>query len=129
MNTKNTEVSQPDEEHEIIQSTLERVLGYISFMDIEMLDCILDEEMTYNGFDKKDFLHRLNRLFARFVELKDYVLYSHAVSGENYYFIADTSENILTISVKTDAEGKIGDIYNCYMTIFDDIRHEYKTWN
>lgn len=84
-----------------------------------MVDAFLDNDKTYQDFEKYLFISKLQQAFATFADLGDTYLF--AVEGScnscdktknGYTFIGNNSNNYMSIIFDT-ADNKINDLYEC----------------
>jgi hypothetical protein len=86
-------------------------------MDIEMVEAFLDNDKTYQDFEKYLFISKLQQAFAKFADPGD----SHLLAVEGscnscdktktgYTFIGNNSNNYMSIIFDT-VKNKINDLY------------------
>lgn len=100
------------------------LIHYISQMDIEMIDAILPNTMTYNDVSKKHFIIALDMLFNEFKSYGDTHLIQFMGTCQSckkgypgYTYIGNNSKNFINIIIempkKPYANIDIADIYDC----------------
>jgi hypothetical protein len=102
-----------------ISNQIQAIQHFIEKMDIEMVDAFLDNDKTYQDFEKYLFISKLHKAFATFADLGD--TYLITVEGRcnscdktkrGYTFIGNNSNNYMNIIFNT-ADNKINDLYEC----------------
>ena len=102
-----------------ISNQIQAIQHFIEKMDIEMVEAFLDNDKTYQDFEKYLFISKLQQAFATFADLGD--TYLVAVEGRcnscdktktGYTFIGNNSNNYMNIIFNT-ADNKINDLYEC----------------
>jgi hypothetical protein len=102
-----------------ISNQTQAIKHFIEKMDIEMVDAFLDNDKTYQDFEKYLFISKLQQAFVIFADLGDTHLL--AVEGScnscdktknGYTFIGNNSNNYMSIIFDT-ADNKINDLYEC----------------
>lgn len=102
-----------------ISNQAQAIQHFFTKMDIEMVDEFLDNDKTYQNFEKQLFISKLQEAFAKFVEHGDTHLF--AVEGScnscdktktGYIFIGNNSNNYMSI-IFDIANNKINDLYEC----------------
>ena len=102
-----------------ISTQTQAIQHFIGKMDIEMVDAFLDNDKTYQDFQKYLFISKLQKAFEKFTDLGDTHLL--AIDGSCNYcdktkagftFIGNYSNNYMHIIFDT-ANGKINDLYEC----------------
>lgn len=102
-----------------ISNQTQAIQHFIEKMDIEMVDAFLDNDKTYQDFEKYLFISKLQKAFATFADLGDTLLF--AVDGNcnscdktktGFTFIGNNSNNYMSIIFDT-ADNKINDLYEC----------------
>ncbi len=95
------------------------IIHFIQKMDIEMIDAFLDDNLTYQNFEKCIFISKLQNVFDQFKNAGDTELIMHeGMCGDCnkgckvYSFIGNVSNNYMDLFIQTD-EGKITDMYEC----------------
>lgn len=92
---------------------------FIEKMDIEMVDAFLDNDKTYQDFEKYLFISKLQKAIENFANLGD----THLISCDgscnscdktktSFTFIGNNSKNYMSIVFDT-ADNKINDLYEC----------------
>lgn len=111
----------------IIKTQADAVLHFLQQLDIEMLDSILEENRTYQDFEKYVFLEKLEYTFAEFIQDGDTFLnrYPGFCDSKNcnykckgFTFIGNNSSNYIDLIVDIK-DGVVVDIYEC--TLFKSI--------
>lgn len=102
-----------------ISNQTQAIQYFIEKMDIEMVDTFLDNDKTYQDFEKYLFISKLQQAFATFADLGDTHLFSVEGSCNScdktktgYTFIGNISHNYMSIIFDT-ADNKINDLYEC----------------
>lgn len=102
-----------------ISNQVQAIKHFIKEMDIEMVDAFLDDDKTYQDFQKYLFISKLQHVFEKFADLGDTHLL--AIDGSCNYcdktktgftFIGNYSNNYMHI-IFDNAGGKINDLYEC----------------
>ncbi len=103
----------------IISNQTQAIQHFIEKLDIEMVDAFLDNDKTYQDFEKYLFICKLQQAFATFTDLGDTHLFAVAGSCNScdknktgYTFIGNKSNNYMSIIFDT-SENKINDLYEC----------------
>lgn len=102
-----------------ISNQIQAIQHFIEKMDIEMVDAFLDNDKTYQDFEKYLFISKLQQAFATFADLGD----THLLTVEGscnscdktkngYTFIGNNSNNYMSIIFDT-TDNKINDLYEC----------------
>jgi len=96
-------------------------------MDIEMIDAILDNDKTYQDFEKHIYISKLQIAFQEFTSLGDTHLFSVKGSCNScnkirtgYTFIGNNSKNFMSI---------IFDTSNCKVNDLDECRNFSPVYN
>lgn len=104
-----------------IQSHKEAVIYFISRLDLEMLDAILDEQYNYNDYGKEELLYNLRIVFEQFEEGGDAFLEVHksscdcSLKNESHNavtFIGNSSKRFLDLIVQCEKD-KVVDVFEC----------------
>jgi len=102
-----------------ISNQTQAIQYFIEKMDIEMVDTFLDNDKTYQDFEKYLFISKLQQAFATFAVLGDTHLFSVEGSCNScnktktgYTFIGNNSNNYMSIIFDT-TDNKINDLYEC----------------
>ena len=102
-----------------ITNQKDAVIYFITKLDVEMLNDILDENLKYQDFEKHKFLSKLQDVFVNFIELGETVLdiYEGKCNECNkcdtgISFIGNNSKNYIDLTIKSD-QGKVTDIFEC----------------
>ena len=104
-----------------IKTQSDAVLHFLQHLDIEMIDCILESNRTYQDFEKNIFVQKLGYALDEFIQSGDTYLnrYPGQCNSEicnfkckGFTFIGNHSGNYfdLIIDIK---EGIVHDIYEC----------------
>lgn len=102
-----------------ISNQIQAIQHFIEKMDIEMVDSFLDNDKTYQDFEKYLFISKLQKAFETFTDLGD----THLIAVEGscnscdktktgFTFIGNNSNNYMSIIFDT-ADNKINDLYEC----------------
>ncbi len=102
-----------------ISNQTQAIQHFIEKMDIEMVDAFLDNDKTYQDFEKYLFISKLQKAFETFTDLGD----THLIAVEGrcnscdktktgFTFIGNNSKNYMSIVFDT-ADNKINDLYEC----------------
>lgn len=95
---------------------------FLQRMDIEMIDLLLDDKITYQDFEKKKFINLLDDAFDKFTRQGDTFLLTsteHCNSKTCHYKLkrclltGNESENFMNILVETEGD-RITDLLECY---------------
>lgn len=100
------------------------LIHYISQMDIEMIDAVLPNTMTYNDVSKKHFIAALGMLFNEFISYGDSYLIqfrgkcSYCKKGyPGFTYIGNNSKNYINIIIefpkKPSGNIDVANIYDC----------------
>jgi hypothetical protein len=102
---------------------LESVLGFIEKMDIEMLDTVLNSELTYQGTSKKIFIEKLSLIFDKFKNKGDVEIELDfgkckcpkcAIGNKKgFVLMGNNSREHLNLMIELSAESRVLDIYYC----------------
>jgi predicted metal-binding protein len=102
-----------------LTSHIGAVIYFITKLDIDMLDDILDENLTYQDFKKQKFLYQLQLVFEEFQKLGD--TYLEIYDGKcnrcnkcdsGLSFIGNISKTYIDLIIKSH-QGKVTDIFEC----------------
>lgn len=102
-----------------IRTQKDSIQYFIHKMDIGMIDAILDDDTTYQEYDKITFLLKLQAVFERFQSFGDSFLIP--VEGRcnfcdktktGFSFYGNVSKNYISIIFDTE-QGNINDLYDC----------------
>ncbi len=96
----------------------EAVIHFLQRLDIEMVDAVLEDNRTYQDFEKPVFIHKLTIALDEFVETGDSFL--NVTRGEadcnhkckRYSFIGNNSGNHLDMIMDVK-DGVVQDMYEC----------------
>ncbi len=102
-----------------ISNQTQAIQHFIEKMDIEMVDAFLDNDKTYQDFEKYLFISKLQKVFSTFADLGD----THLLTVEGscnscdktktgFTFIGNNSNNYMSIIFDT-TDNKINDLYEC----------------
>lgn len=102
-----------------ISNQTQAIQHFIEKMDIEMVDAFLDNDKTYQDFEKYLFISKLQQVFSTFADRGD----THLLTVEGscnscdktktgFTFIGNNSNNYMSIIFDT-ADNKINDLYEC----------------
>ena len=104
-----------------IQSQSDAVLHFLQNLDIEMIDAVLEENRTYQDFEKHVFIQKLGYAFDEFIKAGDKFLNLHPgfcnseicnFKYTGFSFIGNNSGNYFDLIVDIK-EGVVHDIYEC----------------
>ncbi len=104
-----------------IQSHKEAVIYFISRLDLEMLDAVLDEQYNYNDYGKEELLYNLRIVFNDFEEGGDAFLEVHknscdcSLKNESHNavtFIGNSSKRFLDLIIQCEKD-KVVDVFEC----------------
>jgi hypothetical protein len=104
---------------------------FISRLDADMVDTLLDEKRTYQDMDKQVFIANLRHAFDEFLEAGDTVLLctpGQCNSTEcnyryrGYSFEGNKSTKHMDLIIENDNEGRVRDIYECRHFLCDGNR-------
>lgn len=113
---KNTNSSTPN-----LNSQADAVINYIKYLDIDMIDTLLDGELTYQDFPKITFIQKFEVAFDEFIQAGDRELFiSNGFCNEficnnqcsGYRFSSKRSGLYFDLIIDIE-EGKVKDIYEC----------------
>lgn len=108
-------------EHNRLVNQSDAILYFLQRMDIEMINDILDDGRTYQGFGKSLFIHKLGNAFDEFIEEGDSFLscYNGFCNSETcnyncsgFSLIGNHSKNYLNLIIEIK-EGIVHDMYEC----------------
>ena len=103
----------------LIRNQSEAIPHFIKTMDIEMINTFLDDNLTYQGFEKYIFISKLQDAFEEFKNFGNKKFITHI--GEcnscnkgckGFSFVGNMTNNYMDIIVES-ADGKIKDLYKC----------------
>lgn len=103
-----------------LKTQLDAVVHFFTKMDVEMVSTLLDDQISYQDYNKSLFIRKLGDLFFEFSQVGDKYLVlekgeccgcSCGVSG--YTFIGNESHSFIDIVFVSDSDGNISDIYEC----------------
>ncbi|OAB30564.1 hypothetical protein SAMN05444395_11143 [Flavobacterium fryxellicola] len=109
------------EEPRQLNTQADAILYFLQNLDIDMLNSILEDNRTYQNFDKKKFISKLDDAMDEFLKYGDTFLHMHSgycnsekcnFKCKGYTFIGNKSNNYfdLIFDIK---EGIVNDIYEC----------------
>jgi hypothetical protein len=113
---KNTNTSRP-----ILNTQSDAVIHYIKHLDIDMVETLLDGELTYQDFSKPIFIQKLGVAFDEFLQAGDLeLIISNGFCSEficnnqcsGYRFSSQSSGLYFDLIIDIE-EGKVTDIYEC----------------
>jgi hypothetical protein len=110
-----------------IKNHFDAVLYFIQSLDIEMVDLLLDDTLTYQDMNKDIFVNKLDDLFIEFIEGGDTFLKTtiqldttNGFCGSavccfkcmGFSFVGNKSGNFIDLIFEIE-EGKVIDIFEC----------------
>ncbi len=104
-----------------VRNQSECLIHYFHLMDLEMINELLDNKLTYQNLDKCVFVRRLNRPFTEFIAAGDTRLNYRKgrcngegcnYKCEGYSFIGNHSNNYMDLIINIE-NGRVLDIYEC----------------
>lgn len=104
-----------------INSQADAVIHYIKHLDIDMVETLLDDELTYQDFPKHIFIQKFGAAFDQFIQAGDQVLeISNGFCSEficnnqcsGYRFSSKSSGLYFDLIIETE-DGNVKDIYEC----------------
>ena len=113
---KNTNPLRP-----IITTHSDAVIHYIKHLDIDMIDTLLDDKLTYQDFTKPIFIQKLVFAFDDFLQAGDLeLIISNGFCSEficnnqcsGYWFSSQSSGLYFDLIIDIE-DGKVTDIYEC----------------
>lgn len=112
----NTNSSKPN-----LSKQADAVIHHIKHLDIEMIETLLDGELTYQDFSKSTFIQKLGVAFDEFIQAGDIELdISNGFCSEficnnqcsGYRFSSKSSGMYFDLIIEIE-DGKLKDIYEC----------------
>ena len=106
---------------DLIKTQADAILYFLQNMDIEMVDDILDDSCTYQGFKKHVFIQKLGNAFNQFAASGDSFLQCYQGFCKSnlcgyrcggFSFIGNHSNNYMDLIIKVE-NGRIIDMYEC----------------
>lgn len=107
-----------------LHNHLEAVAYFISQMDIEMVDLLLDDNRTYQDIPKERFIEKLRTAFSKFQEEGDTILiavpgkckgsYCSNTGKSGVAFYGNKTKNYLRLVFEIDKKKHVSDIYECF---------------
>ena len=102
-----------------IETQAEALIHFFKRMDIEMIDDILDNDITYQDFRKPFFISKLQIAFETFKIKGDTELISEPgrcnncnVCDSGFSFIGNNTGNFIDLIIQSE-NGKIVDLFEC----------------
>ena len=104
-----------------LQTQADAVLYFLQRLDIEMLDMILEDNRTYQNFDKPLFIEKLGNAFDKFIEKGNTYLNRHEgfcnaescnFKCKGFSFIGNESGHCFDLIIDSK-DGVVHDIYEC----------------
>ena len=104
-----------------LSSQADAVIYFLQRLDIEMVNDILEDNRTYQDFEKAIFIHKLGDAFDEFIKFGDAFLncYSGSCNSKlcnykcrGFSFIGNHSGNYLDMIIEIK-EGIVQDMYEC----------------
>lgn len=103
-----------------LKTQLDAVVHFFTKMDVEMVSTLLEDNITYQDYNKSLFIRKLGDLFFEFSQLGDFLLlvekgecYGCSCGVSGYTFVGNKSRSYIDIVFVSDSEGNISDIYEC----------------
>lgn len=97
----------------------EALIHFIQTMDIEMINAYLDDDLTYQDFEKYVFISKLQIAFDKFRNCGDMKLFTYAgkcnscnKGCKGFSFVGNISNNYMDVVIES-TDGKIKDLYEC----------------
>lgn len=109
------------EQHSDLKTQADAVLYFLQHLDIDMVNSVLEENRTYQDFEKPIFIHKLGNALAEFLEAGDTFLNSYSgfcnsvtcnFKSKGFTFIGNNSDNYFDLIIDI-REGIVYDIYEC----------------
>lgn len=101
----------------------EAVLWFISRLDWEMVNELLDDERTYQNFPKWEFIAKLRNAFGQFTSQGDtrLLIFSGSCNScdcsnykkKGYIFYGNHTKNHINLIIELDDNEHITDMYEC----------------
>ena len=119
--TENTEIILTAEKPLELKTQSDAVLYFLQKLDVDMVNSILDDNRTYQDFEKKKFIQKLHDAINEFLNSGDTFLNKHSgrcnseycnYNCTGYSFIGNKSSNYIDI-IFDIKEGAVLDIYEC----------------
>lgn len=107
--------------NEKLDSQFAAVLYFIQQLDIDMIDTLLDEERTYQDYEKSIFIKKLSVAFDEFIAAGDtFLKYTNGFCRseycnfkcKGYRFIGNNSNAYFDLIIEV-GDGIVFDIYEC----------------
>lgn len=107
--------------HDDLKTQVDAILYFLQRLDIDMVNDILDNNRTYQDFEKPLFIHKLGNALDKFLAAGDTFLncYSGFCNSElcnyrctGFSFIGNKSKNYIDLIIDIN-EGVVHDIYEC----------------
>jgi hypothetical protein len=96
------------------------LIHFLRNIDIEMIDLILDPDITYLNLEKSDFVKNLTRCFNRlkksgntFLEISVGRCKFSNNGSSSYIFTGNQSKEFIEINIE-EIDGKVTGLYECY---------------
>jgi hypothetical protein len=104
-----------------LNSQADAVIHYIKHLDIQMIETLLDDKLTYQDFPKSTFIHKFDVAFNEFIQSGDSELdisngfcsvfvCNNQCSG--YRFSSKSSGLYFDLIIDIE-DGQVNDIYEC----------------
>lgn len=113
-----------------LNTQLDAVIYFISKMDAEMIHDLLNEDYSYQDYNKWHFTRKLGDLFFEFKSYGDQFLIidqgrCHGCSfGKiGFSFVGNKSGHFIDFVFETNSEGVITDMYECGELCHRDLNH------
>jgi hypothetical protein len=111
------------EELKVIKANKKRFVKAVCNMDIEALQNILENNITYQGTSKAIFLQKLKQIFIEFKEIDTRLLAYQSkccsnecvnLNNKGVCFVGDNSGRHLNLIIEANKNDFITNIYNCH---------------
>lgn len=105
-----------------LKTQYDALIYFIRKLDIEMIDSLLDNNLTYQDFPKYLFVQKLGYAFDKFITMGDIQLYTYTgVCSSNLCskgckgirFVGNKSGLFMDLII-LETEGNVKDIYECH---------------
>ena len=120
----------PDLGRKAIANQKDAIQHFIHKMDIEMIDAFLDDDKTYQDYEKSVFIAKMKFVFERFESFGDRFLLPIAgrcavcdKTKTGFSFYGNISKNYINIIFDRE-DNKINDLYDC--SSFQNVENDVK---